>query len=419
MKRRSHHKADQSGFGTLTVREVVENNSMQATEVWCRKMYRHLLQELERRYAEGLPHQAITPDTVIIRADGVPQLLPGGGDPPRDMVGDLSALAKLLHFAITRQDVASASLRGRALQGYSDSVIAAIDRCLAPEPCQRPRTIDEVREILGIVALKGITPLPTYNRPLHPRTRQEHALPRRQAPLAAAGRRLFMSRGPGLVVAAALALLLHPAGLAPSVHTVGAPAQKRIVKTEANKSPAPFTVPTLPGHVFGPSANGKDPGKRDSGSAPGPVPPERRPHDSAGKPALPRGQTASPARLRGAAPMPPASASASAPPGGSGNKAIQASNPGTAKATEPAADIILLELHIAPWGVVHVDGVESGLSPPMKRLAVKTGHHSVQVTNSHSGSRVLEINTNKGDRAIYVDFDNDDDSSERFPINPS
>jgi hypothetical protein len=59
-----------------TVRDIVEHDPAQVNEVWCRKIFRQLLQSLELQYAMHMPHRAITPDTVVFHDNGEPLLLP-------------------------------------------------------------------------------------------------------------------------------------------------------------------------------------------------------------------------------------------------------------------------------------------------------------------------------------------------------
>jgi hypothetical protein len=61
-------------------------------------------------------------------------------------------------------------------------------------------------------------------------------------------------------------------------------------------------------------------------------------------------------------------------------------------------------LQIQPWGVVYVDDVDRGVSPPVKRLVLAPGRHTIRVTNPNFHDRVLEVDTASGDGQITVDF---------------
>ncbi|MFS2021231.1 hypothetical protein ACEN88_32260, partial [Massilia sp. CT11-108] len=62
------------------------------------------------------------------------------------------------------------------------------------------------------------------------------------------------------------------------------------------------------------------------------------------------------------------------------------------------------KLQIQPWGVVYVDDVDRGVSPPVKRLVLAPGRHTIRVTNPNFHDRVLEVDTASSDGQITVDF---------------
>jgi hypothetical protein len=64
----------------------------------------------------------------------------------------------------------------------------------------------------------------------------------------------------------------------------------------------------------------------------------------------------------------------------------------------------LYKLRIQPWGVVYVDGVDRGVSPPIKRLTLAPGRHTIRVTNPNFHDRVLAVDTASGDGHISIDF---------------
>jgi len=61
-------------------------------------------------------------------------------------------------------------------------------------------------------------------------------------------------------------------------------------------------------------------------------------------------------------------------------------------------------LQIQPWGVVYVDGVDRGVSPPVKRLTLTPGRHTIRITNPNFHERVLDVDTATGNGQIVVDF---------------
>ena len=49
------------------------------------------------------------------------------------------------------------------------------------------------------------------------------------------------------------------------------------------------------------------------------------------------------------------------------------------------------QLQIVPWGVVYVDGVDHGISPPLRRLTLTPGRHTIRITNPKYRDSILEF----------------------------
>ena len=125
-----------------TVRDIAEHSPALVNEVWCRKILRQLLQSLDTQYTNGAPHRLIMPDTIVVQASGDALLLPDPDANPDfqpEIAADLRALAAVIHFAITHEMPSAGPLMGRGLEGYSDSLLNAIDRCMSPNKPQRPQ----------------------------------------------------------------------------------------------------------------------------------------------------------------------------------------------------------------------------------------------------------------------------------------
>ena len=367
-----------------TVRDIVEHYPEQISEVWCRKVLRQLLQLLERQYAMQLPHRVITPDTVFIHDNGNLQLLPSLiGDPMPEIADDLTALARIVHYAITQEVMPTGPLRGRAPEGFSDSLINAIDRCMAADPARRPRTIGELRELLGIVPFRHTrltrqqahavqaAPAP----PLAPQVPRRDAAPDRRA-----ARRHWAWRGAGVAI-------LLGAGLAVFANLRQAPTLDRLApalpgprdapRSDSRPAAAPPVPPAAPATVY-----------MENENTPAPAPaPRTVARKSAGRAPVAAPDPAPSRKPVREMPAPPVA-------------------PAVAAAAAPAADTgAVLTLRIQPWGRVYVDGVERGISPPVKRLALAPGRHLVLVANPGSRDRVLEVDTAGGDRQLAVDFE--------------
>ena len=394
-----------------SVRDIVETSPELVNEVWCRKIFRQILQSLELQYAMQMPHRAITPDTVVFHENGEPLLVPAlVGEPAHTEAEDLYALAAIVHYAITREPVPSGPLRGRAPEGYSESLVTAVDRCLAPDPAQRPRSIDELRDVLGIVSLGPpsgaqlatvrmgapdmVAAAPATNAP-----RPDGVLPSFMQAAAPARRGLGLGRWQRWALAVGGGAALAAIALAMFAELRDSGSYDHIV----------LTLPQTADHVR--EGNGRDALLAGAPArAPEPVPSSLGANDNG---ATASGQDAT----AGAAPpqtgaAPQAQQEAAAPPidtrvttalPAAGQRAPAAQ--GAANAVPPGGTSY--RLRVQPWGVVYVDGVDRGVSPPVKRLALAPGRHTLRFTNPTYQDRVLEVDTEKGDAVIAVDFNDE------------
>jgi hypothetical protein len=342
-----------------TVREVVECNQELVNEVWCRRIFRQVLQSLELQYAMQMPHRPIDPDTVLVLDSGDPILLPSPeSDAPWSEAGDLHDLAAVVHYAITMEMPPRSPLRTRAPGDYSDTFLTAVDRCLSPDPAERPRTIEELRNLLGIVPLGPS--LPAQPAPVA-------AAPAQEAPpsfLAESSSALDQGRLRRwlMLVAAATVLLCAAGALIALLHQADSRDALTLSLPEEPVPQAP-AAQALPAQA-------------------------EVSVDGAGL-SLPAEQP-QPDPL--AAVLPPAAAPATAPHG--------AAQPAT-----PAAAGASYKLVIKPWGMVQVDGVNYGASPPLKRLNLAPGEHTIRITNPSFPEHTVTVNAAKGDSStIELDF---------------
>ena len=409
-----------------TIREIVEQDPGQVSEVWCRKIFRQLLEFLERQYAMRLPHRIITPDTVFVRDSGAPVLLASKSDPIPDLAGDLTALARVIHFAITRERMPTRPLRDRPLPGYSNSIIAAVDRSLDPDPNARPHTIEELRALLGIVGqqdivrVHSVTRLPVQSSDVLATRPLSRPFSRLFSPLLSVyERRPVHYHWPQWLLPASAAIMLGvvlgilgASGGIPSFNDLGR-----------------FQHPIPESSRAGPS--------EEDVRLPRPLPPERSSSSVANETEKPfhSNEPSTFAKEPEAVALPEHTNASNTPksskPGGkAGNKIAvkptqQRSTASLARpprqslvAADPARTVhdlplvapsqitgdAVLELRIQPWGVLFVDGIDRGLSPPLKRLTLSPGRHSILVKNPHSGTRAFQVDTGQGDNVIAVDF---------------
>lgn len=355
-----------------TVREIVEHNHEVVSEPWCRRIFRQLLQSLEVQYGMHMPHRRITPDTIIILDAGDPMLLPDGGEPAADerIVDDLRDLATVIHYAITLELIPEGPLRGRALPGYSDSFLAAIDRCMAPDSEQRPRSIEDLRNLLGIVVLgppaaltlPGDEPPPVRITEVPRRERAPEPAPQRSQ------RWLILSAAGLLLVGAliALALLLRQTDSSDAL-ALSVPGQ-----------PEPTSVPMDP----------------PSSSEPLVTLPQPSPATLEG-PVLDEAATNVPSPTPGAGAAPAENA---APP-----TAVQLVPQGAAPGDAVAGTTY--KLVIQPWGTVVVDGIERGASPPLKHLTLPPGEHTIRIVNPSFPEHTVTVQSAKGGKGVIeLDF---------------
>jgi len=383
-----------------TVRDIVEYSPEQVNEVWCRKIFRQILQSLELQYAMHMPHRAITPDTIVFHENGEPLLIPTDvGPSDAQESDDLNALARIVHYAITHELAPAGPLEGRA-EGYSDSLVHAVDRCMDPDPARRPRSIEELRDLLGIVPLgppvgvtvaSHMTPAPDTVAPQpaaagSPAPAYDSAAMRAPAPGGAdlpsfmhgaerPRRGIDLSRWQRWALAAGAGAVLVALAVTMFAEMRDTGSFDHIVLTLPQQGDGTRT------------ANN---GANAAGSAPG---------GSAGYPAPPP-QTAAPDMTAAAAST---DAAAQAPPPAQGRAAPAGHLPGVV--VTPNGN--LYKLQIQPWGVVYVDGVDRGVSPPVKRLVLPPGRHTIRVTNPNFHDRMLEVDTASDDGRINVDFNDE------------
>ncbi|WP_020656333.1 hypothetical protein [Massilia niastensis] len=356
-----------------TVREIVEHNQELVNEAWCRRIIRQLLQSLELQYAMQMPHRPITPDTVLVLDSGDPLLLPTPATQPGDTEAqDMHDLAAVIHYAITREAPPAMPLRGRVPGDYSASFVNAIDRCLSPNPEseQRPRTIEQLRDLLGIVVLGPAVPGPAP-APSAPPVAPPSWVEEPRAAQHAGAQPARLQRWLMLVAAAtvllgglgALAALLHQADTRDAL-TLALPEEKP-AEAEADAPPPMATLPPAPAADAAPVA---------AATAPAAVAPTAVTPPPQAAPAAATAITVSPT-------APQAGAKAAAGAGAT------------------------YKLLIKPWGTIVVDGVDRGASPPLKRLNLPPGAHTIRILNPSFPEHTVTVQSVKGETSVIeLDF---------------
>lgn len=355
-----------------TVREIVDNNQELVNESWCRRIFRQVLQSLELQYAMQMPHRPITPDTLLVLDSGDPMLLPTPGTEPGDHeASDLHDLAAVVHYAITREPAPHTPLRGRLSDEYSESFVNAIDACLSPDPAQRPQTIEQLRNLLGIVVLGPAIPGQAPGAPAF-------AAPGAY-PAAAEPEPSFLTshaRAPGgmqrwmMMLAAATVLLGGLAALLALLHQ----ADSRDTLTLALPTDERPSVPEAP------AAQAMSAALPQAGvpAGPGAVPP------------------GAPVAMPPPVPLPATPPARSTPPAPPSSVTI------LPVGSQAGATYKLL---IKPWGRILVNGVERGVSPPLKRLTLPSGQHTIRIINPSFPEHTVTVQSVKGETAVIeLDF---------------
>ncbi|QOY93091.1 hypothetical protein IM543_16115 [Massilia sp. UMI-21] len=358
-----------------TVREVVEFNQELVNEVWCRRIFRQILQSLELQYAMQMPNRPISPDTVLVLDSGDPMLLPSPEvGAAWSEAGDLYDLAAVVHYAITREHPPAAPLQGRPLgEDYSDSFVSAVDHCLAPDPQQRPRTIEQLRNLLGIVPLGPAVP-PQAAQQMQAAQQVQAAQPVQSAylPLPASEASLVKEPGHGdeqgklkrwlMLAAAATVLMVALGALLALLHQ--ADSRDTVMLALPDDAPAARDIPA----AGVPASGAARPDGLAAGELPGwasgTMPPDSAQAIAAADQALPQ------------QPLPAAAAAGAS-----------------------------YKLLIKPWAMVTVDGVERGPSPPLKHLNLAPGQHTIRIVNPNFPEHTVTLNAVKGaSSVIELDF---------------
>ena len=440
-----------------SVRDVVEYRPEQVNDAWCRKILHKMLQSLELQYAMQMPHRGITPDTIVFHANGEPFLLSDDIDaapaPDAYQADDLAALAGVLHYAITQELVPTAPLHGR-VDGYGADLIATIDACMDPDPTRRPPGIAAVRGLLGMatgpvpVALALATTVGVAGATASAAARAAETRPaagasienvektdtlrKGAADLRAAVQAEVTSEGPAAIVRhrRRWPIVAAGAGTALAIALIGYTQLRQVdaidpVVVAAPSAAAVVTPRVASSAVDVPGAVTADPASQRAQSAASGA-------SSSGTTAIggavdaPSDQaTVASGRTR-AAPVPAPVPSAPAPVSASETANQEAKQEVKQEARNAAKELVKraanrdtraapgkasYQLQIAPWGNVVVDGVNRGISPPLKRLTLTPGRHTVQITHPNYRDTVLEFDTAQttSNGKIIVDFNREAD----------
>lgn len=406
-----------------TVREIVEYNHEMVSEPWCRRIIRQVLQSLEVQYGMNVPHRRITPDSLHILEAGDPMLVPGYSELPDTAVPadyearDLYDLAAVMHYAISQELAPVTLLRTLGLTEYSDSFLAALDRCLSPDPAVRPQTIEQMRGLLGIAVIApkpAISLPPIDDEPVAPVVPLPMPTP---APTPAPPPTPEPVRAPEPVAVPKPAPAAPPPAPGPlpmraaaNASTPMAPAPTPVA-ARRNKTRWPLIVGTILlilaalAALFALTRQADLSGMKDrsalpetpeapvAAAAPAPLVTLTEEPPRLDAPVIdetaPRATTATP---------PPAKPDVAVPP-----TAVRLAPQGTPP--EAAVAGTTYKLLIQPWGTIVVDGVERGATPPLKHITLPPGEHTIRIVNPGFPEHTVTVQSVEGQSGtIELDF---------------
>ncbi|ARP84225.1 hypothetical protein CAL12_27680 [Bordetella genomosp. 8] len=296
------------------------------------------------------------------------------------------------HALARRSNDQYVPLTARAPRGYDAAFLAVIDQGLSLAPAQRPQSVEELCDMLGISCV--------------PETQEDAALDARGAgamPLGggAGAARQGSGRRRGLGgVAAILAGALVAAGVWAWLNRDEGPAQRAesrgaspVVLSSRSSSgspaPSPFAQGPADAAKGAPGAGGAQPGLGFAGAG------------DATRPAGGPSPSVSADSAEGAA---NGLATGSAPASPAPGAVVPPANPATPETGAPAARparpaTVAVKVDIQPWGEIFVDGVSRGISPPVKTLNLPAGRHTVEVRNADLPPYRLSLDLKPGQPA--------------------
>jgi hypothetical protein len=279
-------------------------------------------------------------------------------------------------------------LAQRGVEGYSSEFLAAIDKGLAVMAHERPQSIDAFRELLGIEA-SGVP---------------------RQRSTGNTQRFATLDRLPQTGTADEVTIISLPKTAQPAP----APAAAVKAKPSAINRPAPrwmagvaFGVALLvvigfgarwllstPSDIIMPAtqAEAVPAAVPDASAAPAPA------VAAAVEPNV-EDILAQAASAVAAAPTPAPAATPAAETPVSVDAILETAPPAADK-----PDTATYRLAIKPWGTVFVDGKEKGVSPPLKKLVLPSGKHTVRIVNPGFPDYTMDVNLSKG-KSSTIEYD--------------
>jgi len=450
-----------------TLKQILRE-SPKVDEPWIKAMLAPLLDALETLHGARCFHRDVAPDNILILDDGGPLLLDFGA--ARRIIGDMTqavtvvikpgyapveqyaednslqqgpwtdiyALAAVVRLAITGKPPATSVTRmvsdpvkplAEVATGFGPSFLRAIDYGLAVRPEDRPQSIAEFRQALGLAvvspritlppsATQRLAPAATLivpppppraaaapsappsqpsppphaeatgpigetvpmrshkTMPQTPAPAIPHAAAVRSSPPAAARSR---SQWLPIVIVGVLMIAVVGAGYLVMQAVTSPPARESVARAPAppvTPAPAPTPAPSPPPSAAPSPPAAVAPSPPAPAAEPAPPPVAVAPQPAAATVAPP--------------PEPPPAQPTAAPP-------VAAVAPPAVPPTPPTPTGRVM-LDIKPWGEVVVDGRARGLSPPLKVLQLTVGPHRIEVRNPAGAVLTRDVKVSAGAR---------------------
>ncbi|HJV81948.1 serine/threonine-protein kinase [Noviherbaspirillum sp.] len=393
-----------------TLKTILSENPAIITEAWLKSILAPVLEALEALYKVNILHRDISPDNIMVQNDGQAVLLDFGSarqiisditrsltvilkpgyapveqyadeqfsDDAAMMQGpwtDIYSLSAVIYLLITKSPPPVsvgrmikdpiATLETGDYPGFSKPFLAAIDKGLRVQPQERPQSIDEFRRLLGLE-----TGAPIQKQP------SSHALP---ASSASIPDKIEVTNSTGSIKRSAESVAATPAPkakwpwIAVALVLVVAVTSGLLVRGKQKAGEGVVAVGAETSADAETSEWGKLKDNKDATPAAIRAYLDRYPNGKFAQLAETRLAMVQEQELI---------------------KRIE--NTGDTPSTQAKdqkregapGDVKLI---IAPWGTVSVDGVEKGVSPPLKHLALPEGKHRIKIENPAFKAHIIDV----------------------------
>ncbi len=393
-----------------TLKTILSENPAIITEAWLKSILAPVLEALEALYQVNILHRDISPDNIMVQNDGQAVLLDFGSarqiisditqsltvilkpgyapveqyadeqfsDDAAMMQGpwtDIYSLSAVIYLLITKSPPPVsvgrmikdpiATLETGDYPGFSKPFLTVIDKGLRVQPQERPQSIDEFRRLLGLqTGARSQNPpssqaLPAYSASIPAKAEVANRTgPKKSSTESAAESPAPKAKWPWIAAALVLAIAVTSGLLVRGKQKAG----ESIVAAGAEASADTETSEW-------------DKLKDNKDATPAAI--------RAYLNRYPNGKFAQVAETRLAMVQEQELIKRIE------NSGETTSRPAKDKQPEGAPGDV--KLIIVPWGTVSVDGVEKGVSPPLKHLSLPEGKHRIKIENPAFKAHVIDV----------------------------